>query len=214
MVSNEIERMFREEVRDKKITGYGIHSRKGKRGYVGKMMFPTDFMSRKEKQQYRKAGKVVTTNLYDEITMNYNQWKVLKEEDQKKYMQEWRNRFTLPEISEKLGAGESTIWSKCKQLGITSGKRGYRKRTAVTKTTILDTGKQQTIDKQPVSSIAVKPIEVFEPMVIPKTNGMHLSLTGTYAAEEIVRKLTNFSVLLSEEKTKFDIKFFVQEVEK
>lgn len=52
-----IERMLQDEIRDKKKTASGIHSRKGSRGYVGKMLTPVDFMSRKEKREYQKTAK-------------------------------------------------------------------------------------------------------------------------------------------------------------
>jgi hypothetical protein len=62
---NLIEKEFYADIKDKKRTGAGIFSCKGKRGDVGKMLLPSDIMSRKDKYNHRKAGKCVTTNMYD-----------------------------------------------------------------------------------------------------------------------------------------------------
>ena len=38
----------------KKRTASGVHHKTGKRGYVGKMLFPTDMLKGKEKRSYQK----------------------------------------------------------------------------------------------------------------------------------------------------------------
>ena len=74
---SEAEKLFNQEVRDKKRTASGVHSKTGKNGYVGKMRFPSDIMSRKEKYNYRKAGKVVTNNYMKKLLQlqNLKHWK-------------------------------------------------------------------------------------------------------------------------------------------
>ena len=64
---SEAEKLFLNEIREKKRTASGVHHKTGKNGYVGTMRFPSDIMSRKDKMKYRRNGKVMTTNMYDEI---------------------------------------------------------------------------------------------------------------------------------------------------
>jgi hypothetical protein len=64
-VDIEIAKMFREDVRDKKNIGRNIFNRAATRkGKISKMMFPVDFMSKKDKKEYIKGGKVMVSNIY------------------------------------------------------------------------------------------------------------------------------------------------------
>lgn len=60
-MSNEIEKLFYEEVREKKSAAMGVHNRTGKRGLVGKMVTPADFSGR----DYREARNVAAFNIVD-----------------------------------------------------------------------------------------------------------------------------------------------------
>ncbi|MGR5978869.1 hypothetical protein ACT7DJ_14165 [Bacillus cereus] len=51
----EIQRVLQEEIREKKRTASGVHHKTGKRGYVGKMLFPNDMLKGKEKRSYQKS---------------------------------------------------------------------------------------------------------------------------------------------------------------
>lgn len=63
-----IERVFYNDVAEKKRTARGIHAMTGKRGYVGKMIMPSDYMNRKDKKEYTRSGDVMVTNFYDDIS--------------------------------------------------------------------------------------------------------------------------------------------------
>lgn len=65
---NEIEKMFKDEVREKKVTARGCYAMKGKRGIIKKMVTPLDFMSKKEKKEYIKGGLIEVSNMYSDIT--------------------------------------------------------------------------------------------------------------------------------------------------
>ena len=101
-VFSEAEKLFNQEVRDKKRTASGVHSKTGKNGYVGKMRFPSDIMSRKEKYNYRKAGKVMTTNMYDEI-LTVEEFEQLETQEKRNRLSYWRNIYTNKEILEAMG---------------------------------------------------------------------------------------------------------------
>lgn len=65
---NEIEKIFNNEVRDKKRTARGCYAMKGKRGIIKKMVTPVDFMTKKEKKEYISGGEIQVTNMYNDIT--------------------------------------------------------------------------------------------------------------------------------------------------
>lgn len=64
---NTIKKVYSDEIREKKQAASGCRGKKGKRGYVGKLMFPSDFMSRKERKEYMKASEVRVGNIYEDI---------------------------------------------------------------------------------------------------------------------------------------------------
>src|SRR3982751_5228723 len=119
---NDIERMFYDEVRDKKKTASGVHHKTGKNGYVGKMRFPTDFMNRSEKMKYRRAGKVVTTNIFDEI-LPIEEFEKLETYEQKNRLQYWRNERPNKEIVQGMGISNKKFYDLVSELELPKAKR-------------------------------------------------------------------------------------------
>lgn len=62
-----IERIFYSDVSEKKRTGRGCYAMKGKRGLIGKMVTPVDFMTTKQKKEYTKGGEITMSNFYNVI---------------------------------------------------------------------------------------------------------------------------------------------------
>lgn len=56
-----VEKVFYEEVREKKTAAGGVRGRKGKKGQVGKMITPADIAG----QEYREARDLQSFNIYD-----------------------------------------------------------------------------------------------------------------------------------------------------
>lgn len=54
-------KIFFEEVREKKATASGVHGKKGKKGHVGKMITPADLAG----EEYRQARELPSFNVYD-----------------------------------------------------------------------------------------------------------------------------------------------------
>lgn len=65
---NEVEKLLREDAVDKRKAGSGIFHRTGKRGYVGKMVMPSDYIDRRKEKDYR-SGKV-DSYMLDERDIN------------------------------------------------------------------------------------------------------------------------------------------------
>ncbi len=58
---NDANKIFYEEVREKKATASGVHGKKGKKGHVGKMITPADLSG----HEYRQTKDLPSFNVYD-----------------------------------------------------------------------------------------------------------------------------------------------------
>lgn len=184
-----IERMFLDEVRDKKRTASGVHSRTGKRGYVGKMKFPSDFLKGKEKRDYLKASKVRVYNMYDEI-ISYKDFMLLDNEGRKKYLEGWTRLYTVNEIAEAWGITYKNTYNHFKRADINIVKKSPRGRNGGRRkvnTAIVETTQAPIIEQKIVEVVA------------PKHNGFAISYNGEYTAEEVATKLEKIGIILSDE---------------
>jgi hypothetical protein len=192
------------EIREKKRTARGVHSRKGKRGYVGRMLFPSDMMSRKDKYNHRKAGKCIVTNVRDEI-ISRDKFKLLPQEEQVKLLTHWRDKYNTDEIIAGLGIAKGTYYQLASDLGVS---KKYNK---------TNTTKKK--EKAP-KAIAVAP-EPTHPEVIQETqlitrlqvvDGLALAYRGEYTAEEIIKRLDKIGLMLSDEESKFEVEIKIREL--
>jgi hypothetical protein len=201
MIRSEAEKLFYDDVREKKKAATGVHYKTGSRGYVGTMRFPSDIMSRKEKYNYRKAGKVMTTNIFDEI-LTIDEFNKLEKHEQKNRMAYWRNIKTNKEILKGMGINNTRYYEIVAELDLPKAPRTYkngRKGSAKGKTP-TDVQKQQerapeAADAVPVAAAPVAATPVQEIMV----DGLHLVFHGTKQPEEIQRQLKKFIALLEDE---------------
>jgi hypothetical protein len=203
---NHIERMFYDEIRDKKKTASGVHHKTGKNGYVGTMKFPSDIMNRKEKMRYRKAGKVVTSNIFDEV-LPIEEFEQLETYEKRNRLQYWRNEKPNKEILKGMGISNKRYYEIVSELELPKAPR--IKSTEPRKGTAI---KKNTSSQKSVPAVQ-KVIEVPEP---PKeeakvqeviVNGLNVIFTGTYSAEKIEKQLTKFMLLLDSEEDDFYVEF-------
>lgn len=204
---NEAKQCFLEEVREKKKTASGVHHKTGKRGYVGKMLFPTDIMSRKEKYNHRKAGKVLTSNLYDEI-IALTEFEQLDVFEQRNRLAYWRTQNSNKEIQKAMGVNNSKYYDLVAQLGLPkaprtskSTEKPKRKATAI-KAIAIDT-KEETAP--PTAHTATQVIEAPAPVQELIIDGLHLVYNGTFSPEAIIKQLLKFGSLLEGEEDNFHI---------
>lgn len=203
----DIKRLFNEDIRDKKTTARGVHNRTGTRGYVGKMKFPSDFLKGKEKKAYKGAGKVKTYSMYDNI-IDYTSFLSLSEEEQYKYLTNYRERFSNKEIMDKWGIGNNTYYRLTDKLGVKKLRRGKRKGSTKAKSTVKETKSYDTSELPTPEEVKGKEVVLKE-----KSNGMTLAVNGVYSAEEIVRRIEKFGIILSDESSKFRISLTISELE-
>lgn len=191
--------MLNQEIREQKRTASGVHSRKGKRGYVGKMLFPVDLMSRKDKYNYRKAGKCIVTSIRDEL-LSRDKFKVLSIEDQVKTLSHWRGKYDTKAIVEALGISKGSYYQLSSDLGVT---KQYSSRKAKAKTP----KKKEALPVVPDAPEAVHSISKKDIL-----EGLLLAYTGDYSAEDIIRKLDKIGLILSDEPNKFEVEIKIREL--
>lgn len=209
MKFSEAEQSFYEDVREKKKAASGVHSKTGSRGYVGKMRFPTDIMSRKDKYNYRKAGKVMVSNLMDEI-LTIDEFEKLEKFEQKRFLEYWRSKYPNTEITHRMGIWNARYYKIVAELELPKAPRinksgNVKKRSAIA---ISNESKQKAavaVAETPVEKIE-KPVEKAEtPIQELLVNGLHLVYNGTFTPEQIIKQLTKFELLLDGEPDEFYI---------
>jgi hypothetical protein len=210
---SEAKQCFLEEVRDKKKTASGVHHKTGKRGYVGKMLFAHDLMSRKEKYNHRKAGKILTSNLYEKI-IPLDEFKELETFEQRNRLAYWRTQFSNKEIQKEMGANNTQYYKMVSDLGLPAAPRGGNKsgqRKATAKAIAINNVADRDLFNQTVpaqttqASTATQVITAPAPVQELIIDGLHLVYNGTFTPEQIVKQLLKFGSLLEDETDKFHI---------
>jgi hypothetical protein len=191
----DVEKFFLADIKEKKQETKQLkaalkHKRLGK----GSMKFATDLMSRKERQQHMKAGKVVTTNLYDTI-LTFMEFNNLETYEKKNMMQYWRSKYTIKEIMGAMGIANKKFYEIIDELelpkdraAMAKGKReGKTRKAPIRKTQAAELAiqSQLEIETPPVQKIII--------------NGLNLEFNGTYEPEHIIKQLLKFGALLEGE---------------
>lgn len=190
----DIQKMFNAEIADKKRTASGVHSRKGKRGYVGKMMYPTDLMTRKEKYNYRKGGKVTVTKLYQEL-ISYEEFNALTKEEQQNHLGSYRKNFSNKEITNHWNLNNVQYYAIVSDLELPKAKRTYNKKV-----------KTEVVTAVPVMA------EVMKRKATDFMDGFQFQLNGMYLPDVLVSRLEKLSLMVSDEPGKFEVHISIKEL--
>jgi hypothetical protein len=202
---SEAERCFLEDVREKKKAANGVHSKTGKNGYTGKILFPTDIMSRKDKYNHRKAGKVMLSNIFDEI-LTLDEFNDLETHEKKNRMQYWRNNYTIKEIQIEMGISNKTFYQLIDELELPkdrSTRKPRKPRTASTKVKTVAITSQSSLEFAPEKELVLSTPPPPTPVQEIIVDGLHVVFNGTYTAEKIEKQLTKFMLLLDGEEEEF-----------
>jgi|tagenome__1003787_1003787.scaffolds.fasta_scaffold20938243_6 hypothetical protein len=219
MWQSEAERLFNDEVRDKKKTASGVHHKTGKNGYVGKMRFPSDIMSRKEKRKYKGNSKVSVSNMYDEI-ISIEKFEQLEEYEQRNMLAYWRNTYSNKTITDGMGIWNARYYRIVADLGLPKAKRvdastEKKPRKAIATTASKEPAIQSAIqsslmqlEETPPAPVAAPPAPVVQEIIV---EGLHLSFIGTYDAEKIQKQLSKFDLMLEGEDSDFYIEMKIMQ---
>lgn len=178
-----IERMLNEEIRDKKRTGNGIHSKTGSRGYVGKMMFPSDLMKGKQKRNYVRSSEVMSWNTKEILPKE--QFDTFDQEQQKEMLTAWRTNFTNEQIMKQMKLGQYGYYKLLDVLSIKkdSYKQTKRKSVAITSAPKI----VELVEKKPTIEKTTAPVF---------TEGLNLNVNGTYNSDTLITWLTKLQMLV------------------
>ena len=226
-MASEIARMLQQENREKKKIGSNIHSRTGTRGYIGKMLFPSDIMSRKDKYNYRKNGKVKTYKM-NELILTKDQFEQKDEETQRLLMTRWRELYSNKEIMESMGVrGNAAFHNLITSLGVPRKTRigagrppmnkNKTKAAAAAKKEKAVAAQRNALEVQPQQQPQQQAQQVLvmdEPQQVEliKT-GLNLEYIGEYNAEQLSKIFTKLQLIIDGEENKFSIKISLRENE-
>jgi replicative superfamily II helicase len=202
---SEVEAVFHEEVHSKKkefkdLRNATKHKRLGKKS----VMFASDFMSRAEKKRHMGAGKIMTTNMYEDI-LPIAEFDALETYEQRNRLQYWRNEKSNKEILQGMGISSKRYYDIVQGLDLPKAPRGKNKGTPRKGSSLK---KKEAPTPVAVSSVpeVVAPEVKEEPKVQEIiVNGLNVIFNGTYSAEKIEKQLTKFMLLLDGEEEDFYI---------
>lgn len=211
-----IEKLFKEDIREKKKTGSGAFHMRGKgvkHGFNGALRTPYHFMKTKEKKKL--DGEVVSYNMYETV-LRKEEFLLKDEATQKMLLTRWREIYDNDIICEAMGTFKNQYFKLCKDLGVPNKPRGGR---------IARAGK--TTKKKEPKMVAITEVTSKEPMyetqldleietkpeVKPKliTNGLHLEYNGDFDSEQISKIFTKLQLLVEGETNKFNLAISVTE---
>lgn len=208
---SEIEKMWEQEIREKKRIGSNIYSRTGTRGYTGTIRSAHDLLKGKAKKEYEGNSKVMTTNMYDTI-LPKAEFYALETHIKKNMFSYWYLTHGIKKIQEDMGVGCQTVYNILDELGIPrKGKIGRtpRKGSVNDRAEILakarESKKLKALERNSVVQVPEE-VKVDAPVVATQTleiDGMHLKFKGLYNAKQIEKILSKLEVLVSEEENEF-----------
>jgi hypothetical protein len=198
---------YQTDIHQKKQQYKSIQAGKRRSKGAKNMRYPYETMSRSERLKYTKAGTITVTNLFDKI-LTRAEFDQLPEDEQKKRLIYWRDKYSQKEIYSKLQMGSATYYKMIDAMGIPAGRRGKYKKEKV-KGKISDYVPAETKEETAVQSPAV--IEAPQQIVL---NGLNLAYNGSYKSDEIRRILAKIDLVLDGEENEFQIELRVSEIVK
>jgi hypothetical protein len=205
---NGADKIFYDEIREKKketalLRTATQHRRLGAK----KVLFATDLMSRKEKLKHTKAGRGMTTNMYEDI-LPIAEFEKLEDYEKRNRLQYLRSVKSAKEIQAAMGVNSKRYYEIINELDLPKAPRTKagaepRKAPLKRKTATVAIQSQLELETQPEPP---KP----EPVKII-INGLNLEFNGTFTAEQIIKQFLKFGALLEGEDDKYYIELRLQQ---
>ncbi|HSW76026.1 MAG TPA: hypothetical protein VLG50_03215 [Candidatus Saccharimonadales bacterium] len=208
---NEAEKMFLDQIYEQKKAAASLKTALKFKRPGKNLMFPSDLMNRKEKLKHTKAGKVMTTNLFDEI-VTLEAFKELEETEQKNRMQYWRSKYTIAQIQKGMKIAQGTFYKIIDELGLPKDRaangKGKPRAPRTSKAVAVITRNEAMIETP-------KEVEAAAPIQEIMRNGLNLTFNGAYDAEMIQKQLLKILTLLDEEDDQYYVEFkLMQKIKK
>jgi hypothetical protein len=212
-----VEKIFHDEVRDKKRTGRGAFSMRGKgvkHGISGALKTPYYYMSQKEKKKLN--GKVEVFKMYETIIPK-EEFELKDEDTQKKMLTRWREIYSTKEIKQQMNIANSPFYALIKKLDVPviprENRKDKTKKKAEPKKNIAIS--PESLDKLEAQAPAVRPEDY--PQAEPHrlfTKGLHLEFNGSYDCDSLNKLFTKLQLLIDGEENEYYINLSLTEKQK
>lgn len=115
---------FIEDVREKKKTATGAYHKRTHCGKGGAIRFPSDFMTKKERDAMN--GEVKSYKLND--PMSWAEFKVMPDDIKVAYITALRKKYNVSDtkLAEMFGKHQTMVSAEMRRLGVSCGKRGAK----------------------------------------------------------------------------------------
>lgn len=209
----DIEKMFIDEIREKKKVARGIYNRASRLGNVGAVKTQVDFLKGKEKKYYMGNGDVKVSNMYIDI----DKVPVLSEIDEMDYdvaqklVTELKKMHTIVKLKVRWGcksaSGVYSVFYKYKIMdrppSSSSGARLEKKLRLAKekKDKLTNKNDVEKVDNEKVEDEKVEVEKVVEPLKNDIKEGFRISFKGDYDKEYIDKKITAIIMTMEDDKT-------------
>lgn len=194
-----------------------------------KIIMPSDFLSRKDKKEYMKAGEVFKYNMYDDIKNipTIEELHAMEFEKAKKIAGALRDKFTNAKLQKHWNINASSMYSKVfYKYGIVErqyGSRGGKRQQSQTPKVKDKTTQQVSVEQNQLQELKSRLSELQKEnnnlikenertkKLLPNDTGLELKLVGGFKGEHIVERMLKYVDTLCPSNNYF-IEFKVKEV--
>jgi hypothetical protein len=204
-----IEKLFMEEVREKKKIGTGAFHLRGKgvkHGFNGALRTPYHFMKTKERNKLN--GEVETYNMFTSI-IPYKEFELKDLETQKNLLTNWRGVFDNEKIMGEMKISNKRYFDLINELQLPKKRRGGagnvkkgRMKKLASENLPISNNLQFELPEITEDKTKIK-IEPQMQKII--TKGLYLEYNGEYDAEALNKLFTKLQLVLDGELNKFNI---------
>jgi hypothetical protein len=215
----EIERMFNEDVREKRKAGSGSFHKRGKgvkHGMSGALKTPYHYMSAKEKKKLN--GEVSVYSMYETI-IPLKEFKLKDIETQKLLLTRWREIYENDIIKEEMGLNVKSYYDLVAELNLPKKPRGgnimraardkkpkKEAKIAISSQMKFETPETPATTPQPVLQLAEPQVQEIQPQmqkIIIK--GLNLEYNGEYNAEDLAKIFTKLQLIIDGETNNYNL---------
>lgn len=221
-MTENIERLFQEDIREKRKAGSGSFHKRGKgvkHGISGALKTPYHYMKTKERNALN--GEVEVTNMYSSI-LTWDEWNLKDKETQKILMTKWREIYSNQKIMEQLQVGRNKHFNAqsfadiVNDLGcppkIRGGSKPKKQRNASI-TAVKETKSPTLLEFAEVADQLEFEVPKQDIKQILITKGLHLEYNGEFDPEQLSKIFTKLQLLIEGEPNKFKISLSLTECE-
>ena len=198
---NTYERMFQEEIREKKKIGRGVFSRRGKgvKHTIRGIKTPYDFLTTKEKNKLN--SEVRKSNMYEEI-IKLEDFVKYDERIQRNMFIKWRELYSNQEIMTQMEVRGNNAFQKIiKQLDIPLKQTRIPKQAKTTVKKNQQSSKGETSIKEVTQQ--PQPVQQVQQLVKIIINGLHLEYNGIFDPNQLSKIFTKLQLLTDGEESDY-----------